>query len=73
MAGVIGKRQYLFDVWGDTVNTAARIEGLGAPDTITLSGSAWAQVASLCHNSGSEIVRVKGKGEMEIYYVDGLL
>jgi len=73
MAGVIGKRQYLFDVWGDTVNTAARIEGLGAPDTITLSGPAWAQVATLCHSSGSEIVRVKGKGEMGIYYVDGLL
>jgi adenylate cyclase len=73
IAGVVGRRQYLFDVWGDTVNMAARVEGLGAPGAVNLSGEAWSYVSSLCRSRGRRLVNVKGKGELEIYEVDGLL
>ena len=41
MAGVLGQRQYLFDLWGDTVNTAARIESNGVAGAVNLSREAW--------------------------------
>ena len=47
MAGVIGRRQYLFDLWGDTVNTAARMESSGKPGHITLSDPASARIEPL--------------------------
>ncbi|MBI3244804.1 MAG: response regulator [Chloroflexi bacterium] len=73
IAGVVGKRQYLFDVWGDTVNTAARVEALGLPNAVNVSQAAWERIAHLCHTQGIGRVQVKGKGEMEMYRVDGLI
>jgi CheY-like chemotaxis protein len=72
VAGVIGKRQYLFDLWGDTVNTAARMESHGTPGAITLSGAAWAQVAHRCRGE-SRVLKVKGKSDMELFRFDGFL
>ncbi len=72
IAGVVGHRQYLFDVWGDTVNTAARVEGLGVPGVINISDVAWRQVADLCQGTSRGVVRVKGKGEMEMFVVESL-
>jgi len=73
IAGVVGRRQYLFDVWGDTVNTAARVEGLGLANTVNISGPAWKYVAGQCRSPSNRLVNVKGKGELEIYQVTGLL
>jgi class 3 adenylate cyclase len=73
IAGVVGRRQYLFDVWGDTVNTAARVESLGLPNTVNVSGPAWKWVSNRCRTQGNRWVNVKGKGELEIYQVDGLI
>ncbi len=47
-AGIMGKSQFQYDVWGDTVNTAARIEGAGRPGTVSVSGRAWQQTAQSC-------------------------
>ena len=41
IAGLVGRRQFLFDIWGDTVNTAARIESHGIAGAINVSGDAW--------------------------------
>ena len=50
MAGVVGSRQYLYDLWGDTVNTAARVQSHGEPGTVTLSragvGHGWPAAAA---------------------------
>jgi class 3 adenylate cyclase len=72
VAGVIGRRQYLFDLWGDTVNTAARMESHGTPGVVTLSGPAWQRVAHLCRGV-SGLATVKGKGEMEMVRFEGFV
>jgi len=72
MAGVVGHRQYLFDVFGDTANTAARVESHGVPGAVTVSASAWQAVAERCRGESLGMVHVKGKGGMEIVRVDGL-
>src|SRR5262249_44086180 len=66
VAGVLGHRQYLFDLWGDTVNTAARMESHGVPGLITLSGDAWQQIAHCCRSESRDVIPVKGKGTMEV-------
>ena len=73
MAGVLGHRQYLFDLWGDTVNTASRVESHGAVDAVNLSRGAWDAVASECAGQPLGMVEVKGKGELELFRVDRVL
>jgi len=70
IAGVIGSRQYLYDLWGDTVNTAARMESHGVPGAITLSMRAWGQIAGQCRGS-QRLVEVKGKGLLPTMRYDG--
>lgn len=69
MAGVVGCRQYLFDVWGDTVNTAQRIESHGTGDAVSLSKAAWQQVSDHFEAESLGLVEVKGKGALEIFQV----
>jgi class 3 adenylate cyclase len=71
VAGVIGRRQYLFDLWGDTVNTAARMESHGVPGSITLSRAAWDQIADRCRGQSLGVISIKGKGPMEMMRFDG--
>jgi class 3 adenylate cyclase len=73
VAGVIGKRQYLFDLWGDTVNTAARMESHGVPGSVVLSGPAWREVAALCRGESRGHLPVKGKGRFEMVRFDGFV
>jgi CheY-like chemotaxis protein len=73
VAGVIGRRQYRFDVWGDTVNVAARMEGHGVPGSVTLSATAWQRVARLCRGESCGPASLKGQGTMEMFRFDGFL
>jgi len=66
VAGVLGRRQYLYDLWGDTVNTAARMESHGVPGSITMSQAAWGQVAEHCEGQSLGTCDVKGKNQQEI-------
>jgi class 3 adenylate cyclase len=66
VGGLLGRRQFQFDLWGDTVNSAARIERNGEPGKITLSGAAWDKVASLCRGHDRGLIPVKGKGMMRV-------
>jgi class 3 adenylate cyclase len=65
VAGVLGKRQNLFDLWGDTVNTAARMESNGEPGFVTLSPEAWQTIRGFSRGKRRRLI-VKGKGEMEL-------
>jgi CheY-like chemotaxis protein len=71
IAGILCRRQYLFDLFGDTVNTAARVESHGLPGTVTLSEAAWRQVAGRGAGASLGLVEVKGKGSLELFRFDG--
>ncbi len=73
MAGVLGHRQYLFDLFGDTVNQAARLQSHAAPGAIVLSVEAWKQVATCCRGVSLGLVRVKGIGDLELIQFAGML
>ena len=70
VAGVLGRRQYLYDLWGDTVNTAARLESHGKPGCVNLSTFAWRRVASHFRGELHGCVEVKGKGVMELIHLN---
>ncbi|HVA23630.1 MAG TPA: adenylate/guanylate cyclase domain-containing protein [Chloroflexota bacterium] len=67
VAGVLGHRQYQFDLWGDTVNTASRMESNGPNGSVTLSRAALDQVAELCDCESLGMAPIKGKGELEMF------
>jgi class 3 adenylate cyclase len=71
VAGVLGKRQYLFDLWGDTVNTAARMESQGVPGHITMTRGAWQRIADRGRGTSLGPVPIKGKGYLEMIRFDG--
>jgi class 3 adenylate cyclase len=65
-AGIMGKTQFQFDVWGDTVNTAARIEAAGRPGTVNLSGRAWLHLRNRAQGRSLGLVDLKGKEKLEV-------
>jgi class 3 adenylate cyclase len=69
MAGVVGRRKYLFDIWGNTVNTAQRIESYGKDGAVNLSRDAWQRVRDYCDSEFLGAREVKGKGQLDIYQV----
>ena len=72
VAGVIGRHQHLFDVWGDTVNTAARITSMAAPDTVFVSADTWQHLSGHCQGSPQGVFHAKGKGDLEVFKVDAI-
>jgi guanylate cyclase len=69
IAGVIGRRKFVYDVWGDAVNVASRMEshGLGGAVQITQTTYELIKDEFVCEPRGA--VNVKGKGEMEVWFV----
>ena len=72
IAGLLGSRKFLFDVWGDTVNTASRVESNGVPNAVSVSRTSWNRISHACRGQSRGMVAVKGKGEMEMFLVEGL-
>jgi adenylate cyclase len=72
VAGTLGESQYSYDLWGSTVNIAARLESLGRPGTVTLSDAAWAEVRSRCRGVPRDAA-VRGIGAMMVWEFDGFL
>jgi adenylate cyclase len=70
VAGVLGRRQYAFDLWGDTVNTASRTESHGVEGRLTLSSVAWQQVSDRCVGTSLGVMNLKGKGSQELFVVE---
>jgi guanylate cyclase len=71
VAGVIGRKRFLYDLWGDAVNIASRMQSQGTPGCIQIGEATYELVKDdfVCEPRGT--VEVKGKGEMETWYVLG--
>lgn len=69
VAGVVGKRKFAYDIWGDSVNLASRIESSSEPGKINISGATYALVKEKfeCEYRGK--VAAKNKGEVDMYFV----
>ena len=65
ISGVIGKSKFAFDVWGDTINTAARLESYGSPDCIHMSKNTFDLVNYKESNIERKTIQIRGKGLME--------
>lgn len=71
VAGIVGTKKYLYDVFGDTINTASRMESNSEPKRINISDSTMNLVKDDYHLTARGDFEVKGKGVMHMYFVDG--
>jgi len=69
ISGVIGKSKFAFDVWGDTINTAAGLESYGSPDCIHMSKNTFDLVNYKDSNIERKTIQVRGKGLMDTVLV----
>ena len=72
IAGVVGQKKLSYDIWGDTVNTASRMESSGMPGKINISGVTYEYVKDffICEYRGK--MPVKYKGDLDMYFVKGI-
>jgi len=73
IAGVVGHKKLSYDIWGDTVNTASRMESSGEAGKINISGTTYEFVKEffICEHRGK--MPVKYKGELDMYFVNGIV
>lgn len=72
IAGVVGSEKFSYDVWGDTVNTASRLESSGVPGKINISSSTYDLVKNFFECEFRGKVAAKNKGEVDMYFVNGI-
>jgi class 3 adenylate cyclase len=73
VAGVIGKSKFIYDLWGDTVNLASRMESTGVPGQIQVTREVYDRLQDSFELESRGIIQVKGKGEIETWLLHGHL
>ncbi len=70
VAGIVGLKKFAYDIWGDTVNTASRMESSSESGKINISGTTYEKVKGhfVCIHRGK--IQAKGKGEINMYFVE---
>lgn len=72
VAGVVGEKKFAYDVWGDTVNTASRMESSGVPGAINISREMYEEIKFLFHCAHRGKVYAKNKGDIDMFYLYGI-
>jgi len=72
VAGVVGQSKFTFDLWGDTVNVAARLSDIGEVGAVHLSEAAWRRLDGRARGHPLGPVALKGKGEIQVYRCEGI-
>ena len=72
VAGVVGKNKFAYDIWGDAVNTASRMESSGIPGKVNISGDTYELIRDHfdCTHRGK--IQAKNKGEIDMYIVENV-
>jgi guanylate cyclase len=71
VAGVIGRKRFLYDLWGDAVNMASRMESHGTPGHIQVTQATYELLRDEFELERRGPVSIKGKGEIETWYLVG--
>ena len=70
IAGIVGIKKFAYDIWGDTVNTASRLESCGEAGKVNISGDLYQLVKDHFHCSYRGRIPAKNKGEIDMYFVE---
>ncbi len=72
VAGIVGIKKFAYDIWGDTVNTASRMESSGQIGKVNVSGTTYDLIKDnfICTHRGK--IQAKNKGEIDMYFVEGI-
>ena len=73
VGGVVGIKKYIYDVFGDTINVASRIESKSEPMRVNVSEVTYNLLKDKFDFITRDLIEVKGKGKMRMYFVNGLL
>ena len=71
VAGIMGQRSFVFDLWGDTVNVAARVAAQAEPNAVVVTGTMWPFLSKTCHGHALGIFDLRGKGKTELVRYGG--
>ena len=72
VAGIVGVKKFAYDIWGDTVNIAARMESSSEAGKINISGTTYELVKDIFNCSYRGKIQAKNKGEIDMYFVEGM-
>lgn len=70
VAGIVGIKKFAYDIWGNTVNIASRMESCSEPGKINISGSTWSFVKDHFNCTWRGKIKAKGIGEIDMYFVN---
>lgn len=70
IAGILGTKKFLYDIWGDTVNTASRLESHGIPGAIQISQATKDLLGDRFNYRERGAIKLKGKGDMEVFILE---
>ena len=69
VAGIVGQVRYQFDIWGDTVNIAARMASKATPGSVAVTHDIWAQIKDRFESESLGELEIKGKGIIPVVAV----
>jgi class 3 adenylate cyclase len=70
VAGIVGIKKFAYDIWGDTVNTASRMESSGETGRVNVSGTTWEMIKDTFKGEYRGKIPAKNKGDIDMYFVE---